>query len=68
MASSRHTQERSVQLLHAWYLEDAREEGVFSEISTKYADRNGGYTQIFKLGPRKGDGAEMAIIRLIDEN
>ena len=41
---------------------------LFSEISTKYADRNGGYTQIFKLGPRKGDGAEMAIIRLIDEN
>ena len=41
---------------------------LFSEISPKYAERNGGYTQIFKLGPRKGDGAEMAIIRLIDEN
>ena len=38
---------------------------IFSEISPKYADRNGGYTQIFKVGPRKGDGAEMAIIRLI---
>ena len=41
---------------------------LFSEISPKYVERNGGYTQIFKLGPRKGDGAEMAIIRLIDEN
>lgn len=41
---------------------------LFSEISPKYADRNGGYTQIFKIGPRKGDGAEMAIIRLVDDN
>lgn len=41
---------------------------LFSEISVKYADRNGGYTQIFKIGPRKGDGAEMAIIRLVDDN
>ena len=41
---------------------------LFDEIGAKYADRNGGYTQIYKLGPRRGDGAEMAIIRLIDEN
>ncbi|MBR4296456.1 MAG: 50S ribosomal protein L17, partial [Clostridia bacterium] len=40
---------------------------LFSEIAPKYANRNGGYTQIFKLGPRRGDAAEMAIIRLIDE-
>lgn len=40
---------------------------LFAEISPKYAERVGGYTQIFKLGPRKGDGADMAIIRLIDE-
>ena len=40
---------------------------LFSEIAPKYADRNGGYTQIYKLGPRRGDGAEMALIRLIDE-
>ena len=39
---------------------------VFSELAPMYADRNGGYTQIFKLGPRRGDGAEMAIVRLID--
>ena len=39
---------------------------LFNEIAPKYADRNGGYTQIFKLGPRRGDGAEMAIIKLID--
>mgnify|MGYP002531439649 CR=1 FL=1 len=38
---------------------------VIDEIGPKYADRNGGYTQIFKIGPRRGDAAEMAIIRLV---
>ena len=39
---------------------------VFNELAPLYAERNGGYTQIFKLGPRRGDGAEMAIVKLID--
>ncbi|MBR2352975.1 MAG: 50S ribosomal protein L17 [Clostridia bacterium] len=39
---------------------------VFNELAPMYAERNGGYTQIYKLGPRRGDGAEMAIVRLID--
>ena len=39
---------------------------LFDEISPKYADRNGGYTQIVKIGPRRGDAAEMAIIKLVD--
>ena len=38
---------------------------LFNEIAPKYADRNGGYTQIVKIGPRRGDAAEMAIISLV---
>ena len=40
---------------------------VFSELAPKYAERQGGYTQIFKIGPRRGDAAEMAIIKLIED-
>jgi len=39
---------------------------LFKEISPFYADRKGGYTKVLKLGPRRGDGAEMAIITLVD--
>lgn len=38
---------------------------LFDEIAPKYADKNGGYTQIVKIGPRRGDAAEMAIIKLV---
>lgn len=38
---------------------------LFDEIAPKYADRQGGYTRVIKMGPRRGDGAEMAIIELV---
>ena len=39
---------------------------LFAEIAPKYENRNGGYTRILKLGARKGDGAEVAVLELVD--
>jgi len=38
---------------------------LFDEVAPKYKDRNGGFTRIYRVGPRRGDAAEMAIIELI---
>jgi large subunit ribosomal protein L17 len=38
---------------------------LFNEIAPRYKDRNGGYTRIYKIGQRRGDGAEMALIQLV---
>lgn len=39
---------------------------LFNRIAPNYDGRNGGYTRVLKIGPRRGDGAEMAIIQLVD--
>jgi large subunit ribosomal protein L17 len=38
---------------------------VFDNIAPKYTERNGGYTRMYKLGPRRGDAAEMVILELV---
>ena len=51
--------------VYAYVTKESVAKKVFDEIAPKYADRNGGYTQIVKIGPRRGDAAEMSIIKLV---
>jgi large subunit ribosomal protein L17 len=40
---------------------------LFDDIAPRFANRNGGYTRMLKLGPRSGDGAEMVLLELVEE-
>lgn len=40
---------------------------LFDDIAPRYSERNGGYTRMLKLGRRKGDGAEMVLLELVEE-
>jgi large subunit ribosomal protein L17 len=51
--------------VQAYLLKETIAKKVFSTIAPKFAERNGGYSRIIKLGNRKGDGADVAIIELL---
>lgn len=49
----------------AFVTEESVVSELFENIAPKYAERNGGYTRIMRVGPRRGDAAELAIIELV---
>jgi large subunit ribosomal protein L17 len=50
----------------AFVLDEKTVDKVFSYLAPRYAERNGGYTRIVKLGPRLGDGAPMVRLELVE--
>ena len=49
----------------AFVQEEAVVKNLFDNIAPQYAERNGGYTRMYKKGPRRGDGAEIVILELV---
>ncbi len=49
----------------AYVYDETVVKNLFDEIAPKYEERNGGYTRILKMGPRKGDATEMVILELV---
>ena len=49
----------------AWITKEDVAKKLFDEIGPKYATRDGGYTRVVRIGPRRGDAAEMAVVQLV---
>ena len=57
---------RNVEILNEDESTQTALQKLFGEIAERYNERQGGYTRILKVGPRRGDGAESVIIELVD--
>ncbi|SHJ77947.1 LSU ribosomal protein L17P [Clostridium cavendishii DSM 21758] len=49
----------------SFVMEEEVVKNLFENVAPKYAERNGGYTRMYKVGPRRGDGAEVVILELV---
>jgi len=49
----------------AYVTEEAVVQNLFDNVAPKYSERNGGYTRMYKVGPRRGDAAEIVILELV---
>lgn len=56
---------RNVEILNEDETTQTALQKLFGEIAERYTERQGGYTRILKVGPRRGDGAESVIIELV---
>jgi large subunit ribosomal protein L17 len=59
------TQLHNIRQVSAYLGDQEMTHKLFAEIGPRYADRNGGYTRILKLGPRKSDSTEMVFLELV---
>ncbi len=64
-----HARRKLISKLHEFHTDNGQRVNtvnhLFNEVAPKYVDRKGGYTRIIKIGPRRGDAAEMVILELI---
>ncbi|MCL1903496.1 MAG: 50S ribosomal protein L17 [Oscillospiraceae bacterium] len=65
ITTGKKTDLHSKRQVYAFITKEDVAKDLFDKIAPRYADRKGGYTRIIRIGPRRGDAAEMAVIELV---